>query len=64
MPNKLVVTASKKLLDDVGAGKISFEEFCKAATVEYTGDAGGNVPQPVQTSPARRPPVTPSEPRP
>lgn len=45
LPNKLVVTASKKLLDDVGAGKLTFEAFCKAATVEYTGDSGDNAPQ-------------------
>lgn len=35
LPAKLTVSATKKLLDQVGAGKISFEEFKKAATVEY-----------------------------
>jgi len=35
LPSKLVVTASKKLLDEVGAGKMTFEAFRKAATVEY-----------------------------
>lgn len=35
LPGKLVITASKKLLDDVGSGKISFEDFKKAASVEY-----------------------------
>jgi hypothetical protein len=34
LPSKLVVTASKKLLDEVGAGKMTFEAFRKAATVE------------------------------
>jgi hypothetical protein len=34
LPSKLIVTASKKLLDEVGSGKTSFEAFCKAATVE------------------------------
>jgi hypothetical protein len=35
LPAKLIVSAPKKVLDQVGAGKISFEEFQKAATVEY-----------------------------
>jgi hypothetical protein len=35
LPSKLVVTASKKLLDEVGSGKMTFEAFRKAATVEY-----------------------------
>jgi hypothetical protein len=35
LPSKLIVTASKKLLDEVGSGKTSFEAFTKAATVEY-----------------------------
>jgi tetratricopeptide (TPR) repeat protein len=35
LPSKLIVTASKKLLDEVGAGKMTFEAFRKAATVEY-----------------------------
>jgi Tetratricopeptide repeat len=35
LPSKLVVTASKKLLDEVGSGKTSFEAFRKMATVEY-----------------------------
>ena len=34
LPSKLIVTASKKLLDEVGSGKMTFEAFCKAATVE------------------------------
>ncbi len=32
---KLMISAPKKLLDQVGAGKMTFEEFKKAATVEY-----------------------------
>jgi hypothetical protein len=35
LPSKLIVTASKKLLDEVGSGKLTFEAFRKAATVEY-----------------------------
>ncbi len=35
LPAKLVVTASKKQLLDVGSGKMTFEMFCQAATVEY-----------------------------
>jgi tetratricopeptide (TPR) repeat protein len=35
LPAKLIVSAPKKLLDQAGAGKVSFEEFKKAATVEY-----------------------------
>ena len=36
LPGKLVVSATKKQLDDVGSGKMTFEEFRKAATVDYT----------------------------
>lgn len=35
LPAKLIISAPKKLLDQVGAGKIPFEEFRKAASVEY-----------------------------
>jgi len=35
VPAKLIISASKELLDQVGAGKITFEEFKKAATVDY-----------------------------
>jgi len=35
LPAKLTITAPKKLLDQVASGKISFEEFKKAATVDY-----------------------------
>jgi hypothetical protein len=39
LPAKLIVTAPKKLLDAVDAGKISREEFQKAAGVEYVNVA-------------------------
>jgi tetratricopeptide (TPR) repeat protein len=35
LPTKLLISAPKKLLDIAGAGKITFDEFKKAATVEY-----------------------------
>jgi hypothetical protein len=35
LPAKLSITAPKKLLDQVASGKISFEEFKKAATVDF-----------------------------
>jgi tetratricopeptide (TPR) repeat protein len=35
LPGKLVISATKKQLDDVGSGKMSFEDFKKAASVEY-----------------------------
>ena len=35
LPAKLIVSASKKLVDDVGSGKMSFEDFKKAVSVEY-----------------------------
>ncbi len=34
LPSKLMVTASKKLLDEVGSDKMTFEAFTKAATAE------------------------------
>jgi hypothetical protein len=37
LPGKLVVAGTKKLLDQVGAGKMTFEEFKKAATVDSYG---------------------------
>lgn len=41
LPNKLIISAPKRLLDQVGAGKISFEEFKKGVSVhhvEYSPD--------------------------
>ena len=35
LPAKLIVTASTKQLNDMAAGKMTFEMFCQAATVEY-----------------------------
>jgi hypothetical protein len=35
LPSRRMISAPKKILDQVGAGKMSFEEFRKAATVEY-----------------------------
>lgn len=35
LPAKLIISAPKKLLDQAGAGKLSLEEFKKAASVEY-----------------------------
>ena len=35
LPNKLIISASKRLLDQVGTGKISFEEFKKSVSVQY-----------------------------
>jgi hypothetical protein len=35
LPAKLIITVPKKLLDLAGAGKAPFDEFRKAASVEY-----------------------------
>jgi hypothetical protein len=35
LPARLIITASKRLLDQVGAGKMSLEDFKKAATMEH-----------------------------
>jgi hypothetical protein len=40
MPNKLIVSASKRLLEQVDAGKISFDEFARAASVEMVTFSG------------------------
>jgi hypothetical protein len=40
LPGKLTVSAPKKLLDQMGNGKVSFEQFCKDATVEYLPPSG------------------------
>lgn len=50
LPGKLIVSAPKKLLDQAGTGKISFEEFRKAASVEY------------QAPPAQEPAAPPKQP--
>jgi len=35
LPSKLIITAPKALLDQVGSGRIDFEAFTKAVSVEY-----------------------------
>ena len=35
LPSRLIITVPKELLDRAGTGRISLEEFKKAATVEY-----------------------------
>ena len=35
LPAKLIISASKEQLNQVGSGKLSFEEFKKAASVQY-----------------------------
>jgi hypothetical protein len=44
LPARLTVSAPKRLLDQVGTGKISFEEFRKEAKVEYQPAAGAPAP--------------------
>jgi tetratricopeptide (TPR) repeat protein len=48
LPPKLIISAPKKLLDLVGAGKISFDDFRKAATVEYLGADSSTGPKPAK----------------
>lgn len=42
LPGKLTISATKQILDQVGAGQMSFAEFRKAATVEYVPMTGGS----------------------
>ena len=37
VPARLIVSAPKQLLDQVGSGRLKFDDFCKGATVKYTG---------------------------
>ena len=37
LPSKLVISAPKSLLDQVGAGKIPYADFRRQATVDYFG---------------------------
>jgi tetratricopeptide (TPR) repeat protein len=37
LPSKLIISAPKKLLDQVGAGKISYADFRRQATIDYLG---------------------------
>jgi hypothetical protein len=36
LPTKLTISATKKLLDQVGSGKISYDEFRKQVTLDYS----------------------------
>jgi tetratricopeptide (TPR) repeat protein len=42
LPAKLIISAPKKLFDMIGAGKISFDDFRKAATIEYLAFGSSN----------------------
>jgi hypothetical protein len=44
LPGKMIVTATKRQLDQVASGKLSFEEFKKEATVQYLNFAGEEKP--------------------
>jgi hypothetical protein len=44
LPARLTVSAPKRLLDQIGTGKISFEEFRKEAKVEYQPATGAPAP--------------------
>ena len=35
LPAKLIISAPKRLLDEVGTGKMSLAEFKKAASIEF-----------------------------
>jgi hypothetical protein len=35
LPSKLIISAKKRILDQAGTQKISFDDFKKAATVEF-----------------------------
>jgi hypothetical protein len=45
LPGKLIISAPKRLLDQVGSGKMTFDDFRKAATVE-------TISNPAETRPA------------
>jgi hypothetical protein len=48
---KLIISASKKTLDQVGAGKLSLDEFKKQVTIDYWGlPAKGSAEPPATTS--------------
>ena len=48
LPAKLIISAPKRLLEQVGSGKMSFDEFRKAASVQYltfaTPEKGSGAP--------------------
>jgi tetratricopeptide (TPR) repeat protein len=37
LPPKLIISAPKKLLDQIGAGKVSYADFRRQATIDYFG---------------------------
>ena len=37
LPSKLIISAPKRLLDQVGAGKIPYADFRRQATIDYFG---------------------------
>ena len=48
LPAKLTISATKKLLDQVGTGKMSYEDFRKQATIDYNTFAE-TAPPPVES---------------
>jgi hypothetical protein len=55
LPAKLVITAGKTQMDRVGAGKMSYEEFRQAATVEYLTSPAADAAPKTGTPPPGRP---------
>jgi hypothetical protein len=52
LPSKLIVSAPKALLDQAGAGKITFDEFKKSASVQYAAfPTAKNEPPPTAAPP-------------
>jgi hypothetical protein len=52
LPSKLIVSAPKTLLDQAGAGKITFDEFKKSASVQYVAfPTAKNEPPPTAAPP-------------
>jgi hypothetical protein len=54
LPGKLIVSAPKHLLDQVGAGQMSFADFQRAASVQYLPSAVADTSAP-QPPPGRAP---------
>lgn len=50
-PSRLTITAGKSLLDRVGSGKMSFDEFRRAATVEHRPAVSAAAPAPKKGEP-------------
>ncbi|HLW67492.1 MAG TPA: tetratricopeptide repeat protein, partial [Gemmataceae bacterium] len=51
LPAKLTISATKKLLDQVGTGKISYDEFRKQVTLDYSSF---NEPAPMPSEPKKK----------